>query len=261
MVIPPRLSNAAIRQKYATENLNLSGKGLEFGAYDRPMFGLNELNIQFADYYSTEELRDFAARDGANPATIAPVSHIMKKADFAEDFPKNFDFIIASHVIEHVADTVGWLQNMHKVLVPGGCAYFVIPDKRYTFDIVRPPSTLGQILERHIYKQNTPGFAAAFDTVYLFRGVESPKVWSGEIEPRMLTPRFDAKKAFEIASDYYHRKDASVHTHVFTFHTFLRIIEELRNIGLISFEVLTAHDVYEPYNEFYVVLKKPEIAG
>ncbi len=250
-----RLSNISIRQHYAREHLNLKGKGLEFGAYDRPLFGVKELNVEFADYYSTEELQGFAKRDNANAQSIVPVSHVIRHSEFAKDFPNDFDFVIGSHVIEHVPDTVRWLQNIEKILRPGGCAYFIVPDKRYTFDIIRPLTTLGRILENYIEARDVPSFSAAFDTVYLFRNVVSSKIWHGEFEA--LEPRFDPKKAFEIARDYYERKDASVHTHVFTHSSFLRLVEELRAIGLINLEIHASYDVYEPYNEFYIVLRAP----
>jgi ubiquinone/menaquinone biosynthesis C-methylase UbiE len=44
------------------------------------------------------------------------------------DYPDNsFDYVIASHIIEHVVDDVALLKEIHRVLRPGGSAVLLIP--------------------------------------------------------------------------------------------------------------------------------------
>jgi SAM-dependent methyltransferase len=45
-----------------------------------------------------------------------------------------YDFVLASHVLEHVANPLRALQEWKRVLNPGGTVLVVVPDKRGTFD-------------------------------------------------------------------------------------------------------------------------------
>ncbi|MEX3900116.1 methyltransferase domain-containing protein [Paraburkholderia sp. BR10954] len=49
-----------------------------------------------------------------------------------------FDYVIASHVIEHVLDLVGWVHSLLAALKHAGRIVLAVPDRRYTFDYVRP---------------------------------------------------------------------------------------------------------------------------
>jgi SAM-dependent methyltransferase len=59
------------------------------------------------------------------------------------------DFVVASHVLEHVADPIGLLDDMHRVLRPDGIAVVLLPDRRLTFDRRRPPTALGVLVRKH----------------------------------------------------------------------------------------------------------------
>ena len=58
-----------------------------------------------------------------------------------------YDWIIASHVIEHMPDLVAFFRQAARLLKPGGSLSLVIPDKRYCFDYFRWPSTTGDVLQ------------------------------------------------------------------------------------------------------------------
>ena len=61
----------------------------------------------------------------------------------------SFDAVIASHVIEHLANPLRALQEFHRVLRPGGRLVLVVPDRTRTFDHVRQPTTLRHLLDEH----------------------------------------------------------------------------------------------------------------
>lgn len=56
------------------------------------------------------------------------------------------DFVIASHLLEHVADPLGLLHEFHRVLRPGGTALILLPDRRRTFDRGRAPTPLEHVV-------------------------------------------------------------------------------------------------------------------
>lgn len=59
------------------------------------------------------------------------------------------DFAVASHVLEHLADPVRMLCELHRVLRPGGTALIFLPDRHNTFDRDRPPTPLEHLLAEH----------------------------------------------------------------------------------------------------------------
>lgn len=62
---------------------------------------------------------------------------------------KAFDAVVASHVVEHSTDLVGFLNASETLLAPGGRVILAVPDCRYTFDYLRPTSTIGAVVEAH----------------------------------------------------------------------------------------------------------------
>lgn len=54
----------------------------------------------------------------------------------------SYDFLLASHVLEHIANPLRALHEWKRILTPGGFLVVVVPDKRETFDKLRPVTSL-----------------------------------------------------------------------------------------------------------------------
>jgi SAM-dependent methyltransferase len=61
----------------------------------------------------------------------------------------SFDAVIASHIIEHLANPIAALTEMHRVLRPGGRLVLLVPDRGHTFDAGRHPTPLSHLLDEH----------------------------------------------------------------------------------------------------------------
>jgi SAM-dependent methyltransferase len=61
----------------------------------------------------------------------------------------SLNFIIASHVLEHLPFPLAALKEWYRALAPGGALLVKIPDKRYTFDIKRPRTPLKRLRAEH----------------------------------------------------------------------------------------------------------------
>ena len=70
-----------------------------------------------------------------------------------------FDYIIASHVIEHLPDPLGFLTDCESLLKPSGVLSLVVPDSRYCFDCLRPLTSIGQWVDARLAGRvvHTPG--------------------------------------------------------------------------------------------------------
>jgi hypothetical protein len=56
-----------------------------------------------------------------------------------------YSYIVASHVIEHTTDLLGFLVECEKLLRPEGVLVLTVPDKRFAFDVLRPCTSVGDI--------------------------------------------------------------------------------------------------------------------
>ncbi len=63
--------------------------------------------------------------------------------------PGSLDFLIASHVFEHLHFPLATLRAWYAVLAPGGILLLRVPDKRYTFDHKRPRTPLSHLIREY----------------------------------------------------------------------------------------------------------------
>jgi SAM-dependent methyltransferase len=139
-----------------------NSKGLEIGALNAPLLKRTEANIRFVDHADQETLKTkYAGDSNVNPDDIVPVDAIWGGGrTLAECFPhETFDYVIASHVIEHVPDFIGCLSEVADILTPEGRLILAIPDRRYTFDFLRQETRLSDVIDHHLrpVKRPTPG--------------------------------------------------------------------------------------------------------
>ncbi|MCB0769492.1 MAG: methyltransferase domain-containing protein [Flavobacteriales bacterium] len=127
----------------------LEGHGLEIGALHEPApipFGCTREFVDAIDRRRAIEL--FPEIDHR---TLIDPDHIRDLdmdglSGLADD---GYDFVILSHVLEHVADPLAVLAEVFRVLRADGHAVIAIPDKRYTFDRERANSVYDELLAAH----------------------------------------------------------------------------------------------------------------
>ena len=71
------------------------------------------------------------------------VSEATDMRQFANDA---FDFLLASHVLEHVANPVRALMEWQRIVREDGLIVLILPDRRHTFDHRRPVTTMDHLL-------------------------------------------------------------------------------------------------------------------
>ncbi|HZD46033.1 MAG TPA: methyltransferase domain-containing protein, partial [Acidobacteriaceae bacterium] len=56
-----------------------------------------------------------------------------------------YDFLLASHILEHVANPLRALEEFHRVLKPKGYALVLVPNQVHTFDHRRPVTSFAHL--------------------------------------------------------------------------------------------------------------------
>lgn len=142
-----------------------------------------------------------------------------------------FDWVIASHVIEHVPDVIGWLQDIGELVADEGDLVLAVPDRRYCFDAHRPSTTVGQMIEAYDLGATVPSVRAVYDYFTTVVDVDASALWRGE------SPSYDRRihgiaearaKADEARAGRY----VDCHVWLFTPDSFLEQMHELRITGL-----------------------------
>ena len=60
---------------------------------------------------------------------------------------ESYDFLIASHCLEHCANTLLTIREWLRVVKKGGTIMLILPDKRYTFDHQRPVTNFEHLVD------------------------------------------------------------------------------------------------------------------
>ncbi len=155
----------AARNELVLDGLDRSGLGIELGPSRHPVAPKREgFNVHVIDHLDNDGLKVKLRNSGSSEAEIEnveAVDFVWNGESYADliGARHQYDWVIASHVIEHVPDLAGFLQNCSEVLKDDGVLSLVVPDKRFCFDHFRPLSSLGSAIDAHLEGrvQSTPG--------------------------------------------------------------------------------------------------------
>lgn len=232
-------------------------RGVEFGPLDCPIVAKSEGRILYIDYTTADELRaKHGHRPGKDPAAIVEVDRVWNgvlPTVLRDDLP--LDYALASHVIEHVPDLVGWLDEVAHVLRPGGRLCLAVPDKRYTFDRRRETSDLSAAMSAHLQGLRRPCPRQVFDHHYKVVQLPLREAWQGCIDPAGLSRIHDFGYALSQAQKARDGEYVDCHCWVFTPFSFLELMAELVGHGLTPYRLAAFHETRPNTFEFYACLE------
>ena len=105
---------------------HLHGTGMELGALGRPFRVAGGTRVWYVDRLPGDGLRS----QYAEVTTPIVIPHVVADATELPVAPASLDFIVASHLLEHLPFPLKALQNWHGALRPGGVLLLRVPDKR-----------------------------------------------------------------------------------------------------------------------------------
>ena len=116
------------------EHVHRSGKGIEIGPSIDPIAPKREgFDVDVIDHMNRADLVAQYDVHGYDTNVIEDVDFVWTGERYADLVGKtgHYDWIIASHVIEHIPDLVGFLVECSELLNEDGVISLVVPDKRY----------------------------------------------------------------------------------------------------------------------------------
>ena len=155
------------RKEKVFHRIDENGVGLEIGPSHRPFAPKSQgYKVEIIDHLSREQLLEKYKAHGVDLQSIEEVDHVWSGQSFEDLTGKSkfYDYIIASHVVEHAPDLVRFLQDCSAVLKDDGVVSLVIPDKRYCFDHFRPITGISRIVDAYFGQQkiHSPGSVAEY---------------------------------------------------------------------------------------------------
>ncbi len=222
-----------------------TGRGFEIGPLDSPLVRRDEADVRYVDVYSSAQLRK---RYVDNPDVVFDsiqdvdfslieddgTTHTLAEA-LAPGGP--YAWGVASHVIEHIPDLVGWLAQLADVVADDGVLVLAVPDKRYCFDVHRPLTTVGQILAAHEDGDTRPGVRAVYDGNSAAADVDTGLLWSGQRPPGYPARSHDAAYVQELLDLTRQGDYVDTHVWLFTPDSLVEQLHELRRLGLVEWYV------------------------
>lgn len=223
---------------------NLDGIGLEIGPSFSPVLPKRDgYNVETLDVLDKEGLQErFAAVD--KNGSIEEVNYVWNGEPYPQLIGKTnyYDYIIASHVIEHSCDLIGFFSDCSALLKDDGILSLAVPDKRYTFDFLRPVTGIARVLENHGRNRNAHSPGAVYE--------HNSSVC--HLDLKLLHSIQDAIDGYNLSVKQNNYIDS--HTWVFTQTSFELLIYDLSCLGLTDLCIDSSFDTFD--HEFFVSLKK-----
>lgn len=246
------------RRAKLLSGLTLEGKlGLEIGALCRPIVNAADHAVIYADYASTAALKE-KYRDDPNVTLdeIVEVTAVLGECSLGQAVGRKVDYVVASHVIEHVPNLIGWLNELAELLNDGGEIRLAVPDKRFTFDYLRAKTRLVDVLYADLVKARWPQAHIAMDHILNAVDLDVLQAWRSQVDPWQLRRYHTLEDAQRLArqildSGGYH----DVHCWIFTPRSMAVLFAQLIDHRLIALECINFHDTAQDTIEFFVGLR------
>jgi len=213
---------------------HLRGRGVEIGALWRKFPVPGKAKVYYVDRLSKEDLnRHYAEVRAAvvRPDVVADATQLP--------FPAcSLNFVIASHVLEHLPFPLAALRHWYEVLRPGGVLLLKIPDKRYTFDVRRQRTLL-----QHLIAEDSG--TSGFDKQAHFED------WVENVVGRKRgTPEFRQEVDRLLESDY------SIHYHTWIDDDVRKIVQYTRDVAGLHWEAVVFWDAHIYRKECILLLQR-----
>lgn len=251
------------RRERMLKGLDLrAGRGAEIGPLHNPLVSKADGDVLYLDHCDTETLRSIWSKDASVDVSKLHVDVVWRSRRLVEALKTHgdgalaggsLDYVVASHVVEHVPDLIGWLNQIQEALKPDGQLRLAVPDRRFTFDYLRQDTTLADVLAAHLADARVPSAACILDHTLNMVQVDCAAAWRGEIDAASLKPVYQFDYCVSTARDAlangtYH----DFHCWVFTPASFVNLMMAMGSHDLHHFSCVDFYDT--PRNDFEFVV-------
>lgn len=245
------------RKDIILQSIDKQGLGVEIGPSHRPLAAKRDgFNVHIIDHMDRAGLVQKYRDHGVDLDAIEEVDFVWQGGSYADLIGKtdHYDWVLASHLIEHTTDFIGFLNDCAAILKDDGMLSLAVPDKRFCFDHFRPITPLAKIIDSHYQKPavHTPGTVAEYFLNVVSKGGQI--AW-GQGHPgdfRFVHSLDEARSGMQAVIQ--HNAYLDVHAWCFVPSSFRLILHDLHNLGMTPLKEVAFHPTVGV--EFFITLSK-----
>jgi SAM-dependent methyltransferase len=218
---------------------------LEIGPSYRPIAPKSRgWRTHVVDHAPQGELRAKYLTMGVDVTAIEPVDSVWSGGKLHEAVPSDlagsFVRIIASHVIEHLPDLIGFFDSAARLIAPGGTMALAVPDRRHCFDFFKPVTLTGDVIEAHTHGRTRHSRLTVWNQAAYSVEPADDAEWDRDVTRDLAFTSSLAAAARDYAaySETPDQEYADFHAWHFTPAHFQLVMLELGQIGLVDWHVL-----------------------
>lgn len=190
--------------------------GIELSPGAVPIIDKDTFNVVYLDKF------DHSSTDSYLNGTPVRIDALLGEKYIDEVLEHDtYAYLFSSHVIEHIPDFIQFFISAANVLADGARLLMYVPDKRYTFDVLRSETTIAQIEEAYRQRLRHPSRDMVMDW---YKGVDlsasAVALWKKIYAPQPTHKAIDAER---IAQDVI-LEDEDIHCFTFTPESFRVLI-------------------------------------
>jgi SAM-dependent methyltransferase len=221
----------------------LVGDGVELGPGHSPFpIPYSGTNVRYVDRWVPDTNRELFPELGEATFPMPDIVADLDTDRLSALDDESQDFVIASHVLEHLANPLAMLGEIHRVLRSGGIALVLLPDRRRTFDRDRRPTPVQHLVAEYEADVTTVSEGHIED---FLRGVgEWHDDWSADARAQVIE----------------RQRQRSIHVHCWSQDEFSETLLHVLETGRQPWDLLDAvfvEDVVDSIEFGYVLRKLP----
>ena len=232
-------------------------RGVEIGPLDRPLVKKSDGPVIYVDHAPKNDLlKHYASDNYVDPAKLVEVDAIWGQQTLKDALGgETFDYVVASHVVEHVPDLITWLEETAAVLKPGGTVRLAVPDKRFSFDYFRSTSQIADLIDARLRRARKPLPRMILDAFLSYRPIDVAEAWTRPLDEQTRPPQYKLEDAIAFARRAL-EQDEYIDTHcwVFTPSSFAALFAEVTALGLISYRCEWLVPTARTRHEFFIAI-------
>jgi SAM-dependent methyltransferase len=229
-----------------------NAEALEIGPFCNPV--LRGPSVQYFDVLSREGNVARAKSIGLDPHGAPEIDYVSTTGDLST-VNSRFEVVVSSHCIEHQPNLLGHLQDVGRLLAPGGAYFVLIPDKRYCFDHFIPASNLAEVMVAWHERRQVHALRSLIEHRTLTTHNDGLRHWQGDHGTPLANfgTRFRAAvQEFDGARGKY----IDVHAWYFTPGSASQLLSALQDDGLSPLRVHRTYPTRYGATEFWMILRK-----